>query len=430
MAAEDDFWEYSEEMSLIRKIAHWNVGSPWAYLGACMARAVTAVPYNVVLPPTIGSEVSTGLYVALVGDPGHGKGSSDSASTRLMPCDIATAKLGSGEGITHQYAYREKGEDELQWKQRSVLFESSEAETLRALASRNSSTLMGEVRSAWMGEPIGFGYSDIRKRMVLPRLSYRLSVLASFTPSMGDVLLDGIAEGTPQRFLFLPVHDPHLPEEDDVRHPVDKQINLVLPTVDEDELVKVSVPGWVSRNLRDTHREKVRRKMGSLTDDELLDTHMGLVRLKVAFALGVILNPHRHKYVIASDDWELAGEVMKKSRETRDDLLTAADDARRKKDKKEGQSLGVRYAASDEVRKLGPVVERIVAILIDGEKKGKKDGMSGGNIRNVMSPAQRKLFDEAMEMLISSNRVESHDSIVGYTATGKRTLALRFRLRK
>lgn len=426
MSAEDDFWEYSFELSLIRKIAHWNVGSPWAYLGACMARAATAVPYNVVLPPTIGAEVSTGMYVALVGDPGHGKGSSDSAANRLMPCDIATAKLGSGEGITHQYAYRERGDDELQWRQRSVLFESSEAETMRALSTRTSSTLMGEVRSAWMGEPIGFGYSNVQKRMILPRLSYRLSILASFTPSMGDVLLDGIAEGTPQRFLFLPVHDPNMPDEEDMKRPKDDQIILKLPKVDDDELVEVRVPGWISRKLRDDHRSKVRREIGTMTDEELLDTHINLVQLKVAFAIGIILNAHRDKYVVSSDDWDLAGYVMEKSQETRTKLIAAAEVARHSKDKKEGRSLGVRYAASDEMRKVGPATDRIMAILLKA-KKGKSDGwVGGGKLRSGMNSAQREVFDIAIVDLENKGKVESADTIVTINNT---VLGRRYRAR-
>jgi hypothetical protein len=345
-----------------------------------------------------------------------------------MPCDITTAKLGSGEGITHQFAYREKGEDELQWKQRSILFESSEAETIKALATRNSSTLMGEIRSAWMGEPIGFGYSDARKRLILPRMSYRLSVLASFTPSMGDVLLDGIAEGTPQRFLFLPVHDPHLPDEESVRNPVSKQIKLVLPKVHEDELVTVRVPGWVSRGLRDTHRDKVRREMGSLTDEELLDTHIGLVQLKVAFALGIILNPHRDKYVIASDDWDLAGVVMEKSRETRARLLATAEAARHKKDKREGKSLGVRFAASDEQRKIGPVADAIVVVLSKHKKRNGGDGwLAGGKLRSSMTPSRRDkdLFEAALVMLEDSGRVETKPAII---SANQRNLGFKHRL--
>lgn len=431
MADYDDFWEYSEELSLVRKFAYYHIGSPWAYLGSIMARAVASVPYNVVLPAIIGDRVSSGLYVAVVGDPGHGKDSSGVASNRLMPCDAYTARLGSGEGITHQYAYTEKGSSELNWTQRSILFESSEAETLKALKDRNSSTLMGELRSAWMGQAIGFGYSDVRKRLMLPALSYRLSLIASFTPSMGDVILDGISEGTPQRFLFMPTHDAGLPDEDKVKKPR-KQLMLNIPPVDENGYTEIAMPGWVGGELRDDQRSKVRREMGDMTDKELLDTHVNLVRLKVAFALGLMLNPHRRHYMISEDDWDLSEFVMDKSRETRDRLIEAAEIARHKKDKKEGKSLGVKFAASDELRKFGPVADRIVDILKVAKKK-KKPWMSGGNIRNLMSPAQRKLFDEAMQYLVSSGRVQEQEQLVANVKDSdgeKRPLTFRFRLLK
>ncbi|HWI68638.1 MAG TPA: hypothetical protein VNS88_09685 [Nitrospiraceae bacterium] len=411
MANEDDFWDYSSELALVRKFAHSKGGSPWAYLGAIMARAVTMIPYNVVMPGSIGGRVSTGLYVALVGDPGQGKGTSTSGSEELMPCDIHIAKLGSGEGIIHQYAWRDKGDDEVQWYKRSILFESSEAETMKALANRRDATLMGEVRSAWMSEAIGFGYSDVRKRLILPKLSYRLSVLATFTPSLGSFLLDGIAEGTPQRFLFLPVNDPNIPDRKD-RRDVTDQIILRLPSVDENEIVDVKVPKWIRDDMIDAHTDKSRRDFGTMTDEEMLETHSNLLRLKVAFALGIILNSHRRDYRVTADDWDLSDYVMGKHRETRDKLMTAAEAVANKKDKKEGKSLGVRYAASDEIRKVRPVEDRIMEILAKA-KRAKSDGwVTGGKLRAVMSPRQREVFDGAISALESQGRIESEDTIV------------------
>jgi hypothetical protein len=390
-----------------------------------MARAATAIPYNVVLPGIIGTKVSTGLYVALVGNPGFGKGSSDGASIELMPCDIATAKLGSGEGITHQYAWRDKGSSEIEWHQRSVLFESGEAETMKALSTRNSSTLMGEVRSAWMGEPIGFGYSDIRKRLILPRISYRMSILASFTPSLGDTLLDGIHEGTPQRFLFLPVSEPSIPDAGTVRRTTD-QLMINIPSVDEDELVEVRVPPWIQHDILDAHIKKVRCDFGVLSDEELLETHSNLLRLKVAFILGVIMNSHRKKYVISNDDWDLSEFVMNKHRETRDKLIIAAEAIKHKKDKKEGRSLGVRYAASDEMRAVDPAQDRIMEILVKA-KKAKGDGwVSGGKLRSAITPRLREVFDSAITGLESQGKVESADTII---TVNNRVLGRRYRAR-
>jgi hypothetical protein len=393
-----------------------------------MARAVTAVPYNVVIPDIIGNYVSTGIYIALVGDPGHGKGSSDGAAARLMPCDIYSSKLGSGEGITHQFAYRDKADGELQWRERSILFESSEAETMRALAGRKDTTLMGELRSAWMGESLGFAYSDVRKRLVLPSLSYRLSVLASFTPSVSDVLLDGVYEGTPQRFLYLPVSEPELPDEDAIKRPR-TQLHLNVPPVSELDLVQVEVPSWVRYELREDHRAKVRREFGQMSEGELLDTHINLVRLKAAFALGLVTNPHRHDYYISEEDWELSGFVMNKSRETRNRMIEAAESARLSKNKKEGKDLGVRYEAADERRRLGPAMERIEVIL----RAARKDGnpiMSPGHIRQKMSPNQRKLFDEAVQPLIRDGKVEEVKGVIATSAQGRRALSVRFRWAK
>jgi hypothetical protein len=425
MADEDDFWNYSFELALIRKFAHASGGSAWSYLGSCLARTSAAIPYNVMLPDIIGDRVSTALYVALVGDSGQGKNSSASGANLLMPCDIHVAKFGSGEGITHQYAWREKGGDELQWYKRSILFESGEAETLKALFSRNNSTLAGEIRSAWMGESIGFGYSDVRKRLILPASSYRLSVLATFTPSMGGVLLDGIAEGTPQRFLFLPVHDPNKPKTRSVMKPED-QLIISIPEVDDDELVVVKVPQQIRYDLMDAHDEKVVREFGQMTDEELLDTHFNLLRLKIAFTLGMMLNSHRKRYVVTSDDWDLSGFIMDKHRETRTKLIVAAEAELHKKDKKEGRSLGVRYAASDEIRRDGLVSDRIMQILMKAKKGKGNEWISGSKLRNLMSPKQRESFDDVIASLESGGKVESAPTVI---TANNRVLGRRYRAR-
>jgi hypothetical protein len=228
---------------------------------------------------------------------------------------------------------------------------------------------------------------------------------------MGNVLLDGIAEGTPQRFLFLPVEDPDLPDEDDVREPR-RQLDINLPSVDEDALIEIKVPGWIKRQIRDAHRDKVRRQAGVLSDEELLDTHFNLVRLKTAFALGIILGMPRQDYRITKDDWDLSGYVMDKHRETRDRLVASAEAEGHKKDRKAGKSLGVRYAASDEVRAIGPVENRIMEILMKAKKSKNKGWITGGRLRAAMSPRQREVFDTAISTLESQGKVEAEDTIV------------------
>jgi hypothetical protein len=53
---------------------------PWAMLGNCLARVVSSIPPNVVLPPTIGSHASLNLFVALVGKSGDTKSTAMRAS--------------------------------------------------------------------------------------------------------------------------------------------------------------------------------------------------------------------------------------------------------------------------------------------------------------------------------------------------------------
>jgi len=117
------------------------------------------------------------MFVALVGSSGVGKGSAEGAAIRAVhfPENIYTAPVGSGEGIAHQYAHREK-RDVIQDRD-SVLFTVSEVDILTALGQRTGSTLLSQLRSAYSGERLGFGYADAMKRLPIERHSYRLGLV-------------------------------------------------------------------------------------------------------------------------------------------------------------------------------------------------------------------------------------------------------------
>lgn len=165
------FWEARPELRAIRDTAHcrkWK-GNPWAFLGSTLAHAVAAVPHEVVLPQIGGPHASLNLFIALVGQPGQGKGKSTAASRSILPgAEVYRIGMGSGEGICHQYRQlvKNRGEEgRLEWIRRSALFDIYETATLKALQERSGSTLNSELRKAWSGEPLGFAYADPAKRI-------------------------------------------------------------------------------------------------------------------------------------------------------------------------------------------------------------------------------------------------------------------------
>ena len=67
----EGFWAARPELERLRQFARSRRVGPWAVLGHVLAISLSAIPPNVVLPPTIGDYASLNLFVALVGRSGN-----------------------------------------------------------------------------------------------------------------------------------------------------------------------------------------------------------------------------------------------------------------------------------------------------------------------------------------------------------------------
>lgn len=179
-------------------------------LGAVLARSVATIPPHVVLPRTVGSFASVNLFVALVARSGFGKNTSEAAAADFVvsDTDVLVATPGSGEGIPKQYAYKEKTK-QINLRN-AVMFTVGEVDTFAALAGRSGSTLMPELRKAWMGERLGFGYANAEKAVAIMEHRYRMTMIVGVQPGRARALLDDKDGGTPQRFIWLPARRPRI----------------------------------------------------------------------------------------------------------------------------------------------------------------------------------------------------------------------------
>ena len=208
IADADGFWQARPILTHIRDYARARRASPWATLGAVLARVVTATTPGVRLPPlgkprAGGGEMSLNTFVALVGESGAGK--DVAIETAAAAVDVGQVNVhgpGSGEGLSHLYVHRVK--DEIVQHTVSVLLVAREVATLTALLGRQSSTLGGALRSAYTGAELGFSYADKDKRLPVPQHAYRLGLIVGVQPAMAGPLLDEAVSGTPQRFIWLP----------------------------------------------------------------------------------------------------------------------------------------------------------------------------------------------------------------------------------
>lgn len=210
---DEAFWTARPELERLRTFARSRCVGPWSMLGAVLARVIATIPPNVVLPPTIGSEASVNLFVALVAPSGFGKNASEEAAADFLDSEawVHVATPGSGEGILKQYAYKKKTEQIN--VRNSVMFSVGEVDTFAALKARGGSTLMPELRKAWMGERLGFAWADVEKAVVVMGHRYRMSMIVGVQPGRSRTLLEDADGGTPQRYIWLPTTDPDAPDE-------------------------------------------------------------------------------------------------------------------------------------------------------------------------------------------------------------------------
>ncbi|MDO3398679.1 bifunctional DNA primase/polymerase [Mycolicibacterium neoaurum] len=345
------FWSARPELARLHQFARARCVGPWSTLGAVLARVVATIPPYVVLPPTVGSVASVNLFVALVAPSGFGKGASEAVAEDFLVTATHpwVAAVGSGEGLLKQYAYKKKTE-QINLRD-TAIFTVPEVDTFAALSGRGGSTLIPELRKAWMGERLGFGWADVEKAVTVMAHRYRMTMVVGVQPGRGGVLLDDADGGTPQRFLWLPTTDsdaPNEPPQEPERlqipawpnsvegptgldfsdgdgdtgglqvkfGPIDDAYRLEEPA-DHAAFHVLGLPPNVVDAIRAEHLVKRR---GEVPSSGALDSHAMLARLKIAVGL-MWLNGRTDK--VSDEDWALAGTVLSVSNATRATVLAA-----------------------------------------------------------------------------------------------------------
>lgn len=397
-----DFWDARPNLTRIRDFAHSRMAPAWGVFGCALAKAVANVPPSVVLPAIVGSEASLNLFVGIVGKSGQGKGVSDAVSDELVDY-VDTVNVGSGEGIPHMFAVREAGE--LKRTRFNALISVAEIDTLAGINDRKGSTLLPELRKAWMGETLGFHYADPKKRLQLDRHSYRMCLIAGIQPERASVLLNDVDGGTPQRFVWLPGTDPSIPPEP---HRVPKGLLKLAPMpwgnvnmLDDMEAGMSYAEVMKAREyefevcetaVKEIQKHRHARATGLVEDDG--DGHKLLAQEKIAAGISIISSDEPGE--ITDEDWQLAGEVMKLSRTMRDrltdDALQRQQDANRTKGYQEAErSLIVQTKTHEHhVNRVAETMKR---------KLEKNPKISDRDLRNSVSSRDREYKEEALAIV-------------------------------
>lgn len=376
----------SDQLEKIHAWARARYMAPWAVFFGVLLRVAADVPPTVQLPPVIGGRASLNLLCAFVGRSGTGKGNSAKVAALAWPTDILTLPIGSGQGIAETFT-KKTASDEIP----AVIFDVPEIDTLAGLASAHGSVLLPTVKSLAMGEQLGQANATRESRRNVPAHSYRACVSVGAQPGHTDILFEDTTGGTPQRFLWVPVTDPNIPDgEFDDPEPLVTEMPTWIPGSDGVVEIRYSATEIV-RSIRASH---IARQRG---EADALDGHALLSRCKIAALLAIM----HGRVEVTEWDWRQSSVVMAVSDETRRGLIQAGEDIKRQRELRAGAARAVR-SEGYEVGRMQSAMRAIVEILA----RYCGEGMARNDLRTRLSRANREVFDLAIQKLTDDGVIE------------------------
>ena len=412
-----DLFGETEVLAGLAAFAEARKVGRWTLVGGVMVRTVAALHPSIVLPATIGGEVSLNLLLAQCGVPGSGKGASDNAvsDAAVMMFDNYTAPrlpllpIGTGEGINRAYAHGVPvpGErrSETVFHARHALFSIRDIVTLEKLADRAGATIIGELLKAYMGEELGFTNAGRETNVVLPQHSYRLGLLMGVQPDCASILLDAVARGNglTHRILALPVTDLR---QRSGRPETGTPVTLTLPGdlhrdpfSDDMTLLPLDVPTAIAEALIEGQNAKNLDVFGE-SDNTPLSGHRGLSRLKLASTLGLM-----HGSTSAVGFWEMAERFTEVSDAMMAAMVAASQHSEAIVAGEQGRRDGHRRTAADDTIRLvmlDRVRERVLTVL-----RQQTDWMPHSGLANAVSKKQRDYLTDALGGLLRDGRIEA-----------------------
>jgi hypothetical protein len=423
----DDFWDSRPELAHIRQAARSKRIPPDAVIHGTLVRLAAMVPGTLKVDTGILTAVSLNYFAAIVGASGFGKSSSVDLAEAILPGvpgldDLWRRPLGSGEGMSEAYmGSREEGTGEFyqsgprqgEEKTRTVraqitsnaLFFLDEGETLaKLMAERSGATLGQQIRTAWTGGTLGQS-NGTQERTRIVR-DYAMGLLIGYQPETAYSLLDGVMQGTPQRFMWGRVADPLAP--DDVPGwPGELELDLSAmlgdPAIDAPP-VTVGMTLTLKREIDQTQLERLRGKTEGMDG---FNSHRQATLIKIAGLLALLAG----RNVINEDDWELAKVMWRTSCAIRDRLIAARErdeikkaEDRTKRDVERATAVAKATGVLD-----GPtekVARRFVSVI--GEEGPQKIGY----LNRKISPRNRGLIPDAVEMALEEGWLKRGDDDV------------------
>ena len=354
---------------------------------------------------------------------GEGKGGPEKTARdafRLGP--VYSTGIGSGQGINHLFAHYDGKAKTTVMDRWSVYFSVPEVDTIGSEKGRTGSNLLPQLRKAWDGSDLTFGYADRTKSIVVDEHTYRLVAVVGVQPGRAKTLLEDVDAGTPQRYLWLPALAPGTPEEDvEVPEQIDlTEITEGWPAPQMDLAARLlaahegRATGVVLFKFPDAARNKIRtnrkRKNRGESSNPALDGHLGLCRMKAAAALALL---HGEREV-TGQFWDMSEVLMAMSQATRASVEAQLAEKGRSANRARGQAEGERAVVADEVKE--DAATRRVAQNILRWLGRHGEGTYAKVRKDSVASEDRKYFADALDRLVQAGSVEIVGDVIKLAA--------------
>jgi hypothetical protein len=349
----ETFWGARQELRHIRQAGHSRNRSGDVAFLAVLTRLSGLVSHHIRADTGIAGYASLNLFGGLIGPSGVGKSTGVDVAELLLPTPEGldfrdSLPIGSGEGIAEVFidvveeatgeVRKGRGGTETpvtvrvrkQVRHNAFFYVDEGASLTRLMKERSGSTLGETLRSAAVGQTIGQTNASKETSRYIPKGSYSMGLLVGFQPSTVAPLFDEVEEGTPQRFLWLQVIDPSIPDE---QPPWPGELRGWQHAITASCPTLITFDDAIRAELRRVDLAKAR---GEIPAEELgpLDSHAPLMRIKVASLLAILAG----RLYVTPDDWHLSELVWAASCATRNAVLADVERKRQHEQEKRTQA--------------------------------------------------------------------------------------------
>lgn len=430
-------WDMTPELRAVYETgAAWGV-APMALLGEGLMRALLAVPPSWYLPPIIGAPAPVNAFIVRVANPGLGKSSAENLARQVFvyddpatETDIARGTVGSGEGVGALYGKRGKppgkpdGDDAAPYiagyRHTRAHVRFGEITQFETVMGRQGSTLSQVLLEQWSGMAFGNTVNDASKTHHIEFGRYRLVLSVGAQPSNVGAVLSKLADGLPQRFLWVSAVDTSIGKA--TNQPGDTPAVIRLPTwkfkpeawraamgtpVPPEQMNFFIVPPLVRELVIEAN---YLMRTAELHAAPSLAAHRLLLMEKVALAFAVL---HGETTGFSMEHWGMAERFMLHSDALIKSLFVATGRAKAEVGVYKAEQKGMEEALAEGAKDAAmrdQVRERVLGMLQD------VDWATGGTISRNLSAGQKAVLAGVLDQLRSEGLIKRKQ--VGTTRKG------------